>query len=178
MDQHKSKVLRRLKIECSSTEEELSYVNKIFELALPLFVEEVNDYCRINHSSNPLNDINETKNKEDTDEFGAGFYSVFRKIVSKSHPDKTDGSRIDSYIDATSAKKQKNISKLVSISKDLNIDLNNLSYQDISDIETSIKRVQAKIKTIKSSYPYTWFFLSKPQKAELVKDFLKKSSLN
>ena len=61
MDQHKSKILRRLKIECSSTEEELSYVNKIFELAAPLFVEEVNDYCRINNSPNPLNNINETK---------------------------------------------------------------------------------------------------------------------
>ena len=135
MDKYKSKLLRKLKVECSAVEEELSHTVLLFNSAIPLFVSSVNSYCESNSLKNPLDSLDEENKEDDFDEFGSGFYSVFRKIVVKSHPDKTTEDKLNSYIGATSAKKEKNINKLISVSKDLNIDLNELSYSDIKDIE-------------------------------------------
>lgn len=172
MDRYKSKLLRRLKVKCSSVEEELSYVNLIFNSAVPLFVSEVEEYCIHNSLSNPLDSIKNKKEEEDFDEFGSGFYSVFRKIVVKSHPDKIGEDKVDSYMDATNAKKEKNINKLISVSKDLNVDLNELTYSDIKDIELSIKKTEDKINTIKESYPYLWYLAPENQRHNIISSFV------
>ena len=171
MDRYKSKLLRRLKVECSSAEEELSYVNLIFNSAVPLFILQVEEYCIHNSLRNPLDSI-KNKKEEDFDEFGSGFYSVFRKIVIKSHPDKIGEDKVDSYMDATNAKKEKNINKLISVSKDLNIDLNELTYSDIKDIELSIKKTEDKINSIKESYPYLWYSASENQRPNIISSFV------
>jgi len=172
MDRYKSKLLRRLKVECSSAEEELSYVNLIFNSAVPLFILQVEEYCIHNSLRNPLDSIKNKKEEEDFDEFGSGFYSVFRKIVIKSHPDKIGEDKVDSYMDATNAKKEKNINKLISVSKDLNVDLNELTYSDIKDIESSIKKTEDKINSIKESYPYLWYLAPENKRHNIISSFV------
>lgn len=173
MDRYKSKLLRKLKVKCSAVEEELSHTILLFNSAIPSFVSAVNSFCNSNSLKNPLDSLNEENKEDDFDEFGSGFYSVFRKIVVKSHPDKTTEDKLNSYIGATSAKKEKNINKLISVSKDLNIDLNELTYSDIKDIESSIKKTEDKINTIKESYPYLWYLASDNQKHNIISSFVK-----
>lgn len=173
MDKYKSKLLRKLKVECSAVEEELSHTVLLFNSATPLFVSSVSSYCDSNSLKNPLDSLGEENKEDDFDEFGSGFYSVFRKIVIKSHPDKTKEDKLNSYVGAISAKKEKNINKLISVSKDLNIDLNELSYSDIKDIELSIIKTEEKIEKLKNSYPYIWYLSPESKKDLIIKNFVK-----
>ena len=97
---------------------------------------------------------------------------VFRSIVRKSHPDKVGESDVDSYVEATEARKSKDVSKLISVSKDLKVDLNDLTFADIREIESSIKKTSEKIDKIRSSYPWVWYFATDKQKNNLVSRFI------
>ena len=172
MDNHKAQLLRRLKVKCSEAEEELLGVEIFLDDAVPLFVSAIEEYCLKYSLNNPLDNISKSEDVEEYDEFGSGFYSVFRKIAIKSHPDKNKGDQVDAYIDATKAKKEKNINKLISVSKELKVELTELTYSDIKDIENSIKRTEEKIKKIKTSYPYIWYFSSDSKRKHIISSFV------
>ena len=174
MDEYKAKLLRKLKIECSESNDELSHVEHLYNNFVSLFVVSVEDYCIDNSIDNPLDKLKEEK-KEDEDKpdsLGSGLMNVFRSIVRKSHPDKVGDSDVDSYVEATEAKKSKDASKLISVSKDLRVDLNELTFSDIREIELSIKKTNEKIDKIRSSYPWVWYFATDSQKKAIISRFV------
>ena len=168
MDQYKLKLIRKLKVKCSEVNQELETVESFYNQAVPLFCAEVSSYCEENNIKNPLDDIKDEKQKEEKEELSSDIKSVYRKIAVKTHPDKVgaDNESINLYQDATEAKKKSKIDKIISIAKDLRIDIYNFEYSEIKKIERSIKETEAKISEIMNSYPYVWFFsnLSKRQK--------------
>ena len=173
MDEYKSKLLRKLKAECSEANEELAHVDHLYGNFVSLFVLAVEDYCKEASLANPLDKLKEEPKEDDNpDVLGSGLMNIFRSIVRKSHPDKVGDGDVDSYVQATEAKKSKDASKLISVSKDLKVDLNELTFSDIREIETSIKKTNEKIDKIRSSYPWVWYFATDSQKNNIVCRFV------
>jgi len=176
MDEYKSKLLRKLKVECSEANEELAHVEHLYDNFVSLFVVSVEDYCKDKSIDNPLYKLKDKPKEEEEEDkpesLGSGLMNVFRNIVRKSHPDKVGEGDIDSYVEATEAKKSKDASKLISVSKDLKVDLKELTFSDIREIETSIKKTKEKIDKIRSSYPWVWYFATDSQKNNIVCRFI------
>ena len=173
MDQYKLKLIRQLKAKCSEINQELETVESFYNQAVPLFCAEVSSYCEDNKIKNPLDDIKDKKQEEDKDELSSDIKSVYRKIAIKTHPDKVgaDNESINLYQDATEAKKKSKIYKIISIAKDLKIDIYNFEYDEIKKIERSIEKTEVEIKKITNSYPYVWFFSSVKKRPEIIAGF-------
>lgn len=98
---------------------------------------------------------------------------IYRDIVKKTHPDKTDDPLLSSmYIDATESYKVNDISDLYSICDKLNIDFN-LSKDDIDQLNNQIEDFIDKIDFLKSTYTWKWYESTDDKKNEILLDFLK-----
>lgn len=172
---YKNRILLKLKRRCSEVNSELKEVECIYETAIPLFCNSVSDFCKKHSLKNPLESIKE-KEKENKKEINSNFKSLYRKIAIQTHPDKGGQveDNIDKYQQATDAKKERQIDKLVSIAKDLKIDLSELKYQDISLIEKSLKKTENKILQIRQTLIWHWFFSNKKKRTEIVSKFIHK----
>ena len=173
MDQYKLKLIRKLKVKCSEVNQELETVESFYNQAAPLFCAEVSSYCEENNIKNPLDYIKDEKQKEEKEELSSDIKSVYRKIAIKTHPDKVgaDNKSINLYQDATEAKKKSKIDKIISIAKDLKIDIYSFDYEEIKKIERSIENTEVEIKKITNSYPYVWFFSGAKKRAEIITGF-------
>ena len=173
MDYYKKRLIRKLKAQSSEAQEELSSIESIFDQAVPLFCEAVYIFCSENSKKNPLEDLKDCS-KEDDEIISDGIKSIFRKIAVKTHPDKVKGSEslIHQYHDVTTAKKDKDVNKIISIAKDLKVNMNDISYSDIKIIENSIKKTQSKIQKITKSYPWVWYFAGKNKRGEIIQEFV------
>lgn len=174
MDNYKSKLLRKLKAKCSELNRELSEVNSIYEESVPIFCSEVCDYCSRNDLQNPLEKLKEDKEKKGEPEVAPEFKSLYRKIAIETHPDKVanNDKKLDAYQEATEAKKENKIDKLVSIAKDLKIDLNKMKFSDIKFIEASIIKTEKTISDIRNSYVWLWAFSSKKERGDIIVKFI------
>lgn len=173
MDCYKKRLIRKLKVKSSEAQEELSGIESIFNQAVPLFCEAVSCFCSENSTKNPLEELKDSP-EDDDDIITDGIKSVFRKIAVKTHPDKLNqsDSSIHQYHDATIAKKDKDVSKIISIAQDLKIDMNDISYSDIKIIEDSIKKAESKIQKITKSYPWIWFFSGEGKRCKIIQEFV------
>lgn len=173
MDYYKLKLIRKLKAKSSEVQEELFGIESMLDQALPLFCEAVSRFCSENSKKNPLENLKDSP-KEDTDIISDGIKSIFRKIALKTHPDKAkeSDSSIHKYHDVTTAKKDKDVNKIISIAKDLKVEIHNISYTDIKIIENSIKKTQSKIQKITKSYPWVWYFASKSKRVKIIQEFV------
>ena len=174
MDLYKKKLLRRLKSKCHSLGKELEHVELIYNDALPLFIQEVNLYCVSNNIENPLNNLDDNQQKTSKQEsLSKDFKFVYREIAKKTHPDVNteDEISLKLYRSAVKAKDNNDINEIISIAKDLNIDINTFRYSDIEKIERSIENTEAKIKQITNSYPYVWFFASSKKRPDIIAGF-------
>ncbi len=174
MDYYKQKLIRRLKVRSSELQGELNHAETIFNEAAPLFCLEVSSYCSSNNLSNPLERDQDDK-KEENQNLTDGFKSIFRKIAVQTHPDKFNQEQPDlteKYQDAASAKKDKDVTKILSIAKELKIDTNDISYDEIKLIEDSISKTELKIHNLTNSYPWVWFFSSSKKRPTIVSEFV------
>lgn len=173
MDLYKTKILRRLKFKCSELQEELDYVQCIYNEAVPSFCSEVEVFCKENNIKNPLDSLDDEEKEKKKEEFTDNIKHVYREIAKKTHPDVNESSvnSLDLYRNASKAKKNNDIHEIISIAKDLKIDINNLKYSEISKIERSIENTEAKIKQITNSYPYVWFFSSDKKRPDIIAGF-------
>ena len=174
MDSFKLKLLRQLKARCSEISEEFSEVDGLFNQAVPLFCAAVDLYCKENSIENPLNQINEEEKEDQTRVVTDNIKSVYRKIAIQTHPDKgiKEDHKVDLYKDASKAKKNNETDKLISIAKDLKIDISDLNYSDIRSIELSISETEQKITKMRSSYPWVWFFSTVKKRQDIISRFV------
>jgi hypothetical protein len=174
LDDYKSKLLRKLKAKCSELNNELSEVNSIYEKSVPLFCSEVCDYCAKNSIENPLEKLKKETKEKNNPEVEPEFKSLYRKIAIETHPDKVANNekKLDTYKEATEAKKQNKIDKLVSIAKDLKINLNKMKFSDIKRIEESIIKTEKTISDIRNSYVWLWVFSSKKERKDIIVKFI------
>jgi hypothetical protein len=173
MSDYKENLLRRLKVKCVEVNKELSEVNSIYEDSFPLFHQEVLLYCKQSGVADPFSKFKDKK-EDPTPSIPDEFKSLYRKIAVKTHPDKTKdkGLVVEKYQEATKAKKDNKIDKLVSLAKDLKINLNQMSYTDIKAIEASIIDTEKKIQQIRSSYIWAWVFSPNKERSNIIVRFV------
>ena len=173
MDTYKLKLLRQLKVKCSEISEEFSEVDGLFNQAVPLFCSAVYSYCEDNSCKNPLDELKDSE-EEEKQVVTDNIKSVYRKIAIQTHPDKgvSDENKVDLYKDASKAKKNNEVDKLISIAKDLKIDISDLNYSDIRSIEQSISDTEDKINKMRSSYPWIWFFSTVKKREDIISRFV------
>jgi hypothetical protein len=173
LDGYKQKLIRKLKTRCSELNEELCEVESLFNQAVPLFCAAVDNFCKSKDFENPLNSLKDDKEDEKI-QFSSNFKSVYRKIAIETHPDKgvEDDKKLELYHDATDAKKNQQIDKIISIAKDLKIDIYDFSFEDIKLIEQSMSDTEEKINKIRSSYPWAWFFSNVKKRDDIISGFV------
>lgn len=174
MSDYKEKLLRKLKAKCAEVNQELLEVNSIYEDSFPLFYQEVLSYCKENDLEDPFCKFKGQKKTDSTPPMSGEFKSLYRKIAVKTHPDKTQSKDliVEKYQEASKAKKDNKIDKLVSIAKDLKINLNQMSYTDIKAIEASIIDTEKKIQEIRASYIWAWVFSSNKERSNIIVRFV------
>lgn len=173
MDDYKGKLLRKLKAKCSEVNQELLEVNDIYEQSVSPFCLEVSSYCKENSLENPLDKLKEEKKEEEKETMSSEFKSLYRQIAIQTHPDKgEDDVKIEKYQQATEAKKESKIDKLVSIAKDLKINLNQMSFSDIKTIENSIIDTEKMISQVRNSYVWAWAMAANNKREDIIFKFV------
>lgn len=173
MDHYKERLLRKLKARCSEVNNELLEVNDIYEQSISPFCTEVSCYCKENNIENPLDKLKTEKKEEEKKTIPPEFKSLYRKIAIETHPDKgADDKKIEKYQQATNAKKESKIDKLVSIAKDLKINLTEMTFADIKIIEQSIIETEKTILQVRSSYVWAWAFASNKTRGDIILKFI------
>ena len=173
MDRYKDRLLRKLKAKCSEVNNELLEGNDIYEQSISPFCLEVSRYCEENNIENPLDKLKVEKEKETKKTIPSEFKSLYRKIAVETHPDKgTDDKKIEKYQQATEAKKESKIDKLVSIAKDLKINLSEMTFADIKIIEQSIIDTEKAISQVRSSYVWAWAFAPNKRRRDIIFKFV------
>lgn len=173
MDIYKKQLIRKLKSRCSEVNDELLEVEVLFDQAVPLFCSAVSEYCSENSCDNPLDHLVSEQEKV-VNSFSSNIKSVYRKIAVETHPDKgiEDENKKKLYNDANDAKKENKVDKIISIAKDLKIDIYSFDFDDIREIESSISGTESKINQIRSSYPWIWFFSSSKKRSDIISRFV------
>lgn len=96
----------------------------------------------------PLENVN--------DEVKSKVKKVYREIVKKTHPDKTDSEElIEIYVEATKAQEAFNLFELYNIASNLNISLE-LDENDLSTLKELVENKKKKLNQLESSFIWLW----------------------
>ena len=103
---------------------------------------------------------------------------VFKKIATKTHPDKTRGSddsdRLEElYKDAQQSVERNDWSRVTKIAEELNIDISNIEENDDVYFETTSKKLRKKIDDTQQTLAWLWCHTEGQQK-----DLVKQTILN
>jgi len=101
---------------------------------------------------------------------------IYREIVKKTHPDKTNSDKyIDLYKKATEFYNKNELIELYFIAVDLNIDIE-IEEEDISNISETIRNKRRELHNLEMSYLWLWYNAkTKEQKDKVVALFVNKS---
>ena len=104
---------------------------------------------------------------------------VFKKIATKTHPDKLINENDDSdrlvelYKEAQQSVERNDWSRVTQIADELDIDITDVEEDDSQYLEESIKSMEKKIKDIKKTFAWMWNHSEEAEKPHLKKSILK-----
>jgi hypothetical protein len=82
---------------------------------------------------------------------------LYRKIVEKTHPDKTgDNSLAQVFSDAVKAYNQSDIAKMLEIASQLNIEITELAAESIALLNENIKTLTSEINSKRNTAAWAW----------------------
>ena len=100
------------------------------------------------------------------DDVNIDFKNLYRKITSKTHPDKVkNNSKIEIYIEATTAVDYNNWFELIKIAAKLNLELPKPSKEQIKWLKVLIKSLAQKLFIIKTSVGWQYFIKNNKERA-------------
>ena len=103
---------------------------------------------------------------------------VFKKIATKTHPDKLinqsdDSDRlIELYKEAQQSVDKKDWSRVTQIAEELDIDISDVEVDDSIFLEKTIKGMEEKIGELKQTFAWLWEHSNKKEKPQLKKHIL------
>lgn len=121
-------------------------------------------------------ELNNQKKENSKIEKSPKVKKIYREIVKKTHPDKTNSDKyIDLYNKATDAYNINDITTLFFIASDLDLDFE-LEEIDIQTINQSIIKKRKELYNIEMSYLWLWYNAkTKEQKNKVVELFISKN---
>ena len=170
----KARIIRKLKYHMKSLDLEHEEVKETFITAKTNFFHALETYCRENPSAtNPLVPAEKKKGKDKVsfEDFPEDLKTIYREIIKATHPDKhpDDEELGEICISATQAKQNNKIEDLINISFDLDIDVSNMSVELIEEIESALKKKEAKIEEMRKDTSMMWYHATKDQQDALIK---------
>jgi hypothetical protein len=104
--------------------------------------------------------INEEENKvieeEEENSESKKCSNIFHKIALQTHPDKKQNINPEYFQQAQKANEKGKVGKLYFIGKYLQIQIGDLTVENIQDIQNSIEKKEKKIEHYKKTYPYVY----------------------
>ena len=162
MDEYKSKLVRSLKFKCKSLSREILETTAIYESACSLFIEAISDFCSENGFKNPLEKLSAPPQKEDRSK-KIGLSELYREIARESHPDKSfhsgpDLDKEELFKEASIAKKDMELVKLMEVARKLKISASSISYETVESLEEDIASKEKNIQSMHTSYPWAYYY--------------------
>ena len=102
---------------------------------------------------------------------------VFKKIATKTHPDKNIGNDdsdrlVELYKEAQQSVEKKDWSRVTQIARELEIDVTDVEENDSVFLEKSINNMESKIGEIKQTFAWLWVHSEKENRPQLKKHIL------
>ena len=135
----------------------------MYDSIIPEFESSFNKFCELNSFKNPLYG-QEKKEEAEAKAMPDDLKSLYREIAIKTHPDKNRNESDEVFLTAAVAKKDNNISELISIAQKLKINTSKMDFNSVEAIEDNIKKTEKEIESKTNSYPWLWFFGGKNDK--------------
>ena len=167
----------QLRYKWKELNKEYTELKEISDKLSTAFVEYIYTFTKKNNLPNPFEgdlkgDENNNRGYEGDITSSSESKSLYRKIMIETHPDKKTNNSSDLYVEATKAKKENNLQKLLDVGKKLNLSLTEISRDQLDILESNISHLQQKIHNIKNSYVWVWFHGSQKRRHEVVYSFL------
>lgn len=167
-----NKKFKKLKHKTLYLNIELEDVSKNFKNAQKVFIQTMIEYCKRKKIKPPFEKYspkNETKDLDDET-----VKELYREIVKKTHPDKTQtldsdmASELnDLYLRANEGKTTGDSKKILNVALDMDIDIDSLNLDIIEMMKEGIKETNAKIKRMKQDIMYKWFYADTDQQQKI-----------
>jgi hypothetical protein len=144
---------------------EYQEVSDIFKQAQKNFISSMFQYCSERKIRPPLDDPGGGEKKKNSKNKDEGIKDLYREIVKMTHPDKTANlseeeieSRTELYNEAVKGKQEGDFWTIFKTALELDIPINNISFEYIEKIEKTIFKLEGKINKIKDDLMYKWYF--------------------
>ncbi len=166
---------KKLRLEVEYLKVEWELVSTEWRQNLITFEQDFKEYLsdnKIDSKKGKVDDIEYDIPKEKVNQ-------VFKKIATKTHPDKTRGSddsdRLEElYKEAQQSVERNDWSKVTKIAEQLNIDISDIEENDDVYFETTSKKLRQKIKDTQQTLAWLWCHTEGQQK-DLVKQTILKT---
>ena len=168
---------KKLKLKSDYLRAELEEVNWKFQNSLIQFQEDFSEY--LEKFKTPKKNVARVDSDIEYDIPKEKVNKVFKKIATKTHPDKLlnesdDSDRlVELYKEAQQSVEKNDWSKVSQIAEQLDIDITDVEEDDSQYLEESIKSMEKKIKEIKQTFAWTWKHSDNKSKPQLKKNILK-----
>lgn len=163
-----NKLLRKsfLKLKHKALYIDLEYQDtaESFKQAQSSFISSMFQFCSERKIKPPLDDRKKKEDKGQVDDL-EGIKDLYREIVKLTHPDKTlslseeeINERSELYNEAVEGKKNGDFWAIFKTALELDIPVENLSFEYLVQIEESIAKLEEKMLRMKGDLMYKWFF--------------------
>lgn len=176
-DPEKSKIIRKLKHKTKYLEIELEEAEALQTKAKKAFFAHIQRYCK-NHpgAKNPLiltsTNSEKDKNQKNKEEFPEELKAIYREICLATHPDTHQDNQeemINIFQNASAAKQKNKIEDLINISFDLDIDISNISFELIEDLEKALIEKEKRIQKIRQDESIHYYYLDQKGRFNMIK---------
>ena len=166
---------KKLKLKLEYLRLELEETQMTFHDSLVLFQNDFTEY--IDEWDNPKN-VKKVDSEIEFDIPKEKVNKVFKKIATKTHPDKLINQSDDSdrlvelYKEAQQSVEKKDWSRVTQIARELEIDVTDVEENDSVFLEKSINDMESKIGEIKQTFAWLWVHSEKENRPQLKKHIL------
>lgn len=166
---------KKLKLKLEYLQLELEETQMIFHDSLVMFQNDFTEY--LDEWENPKN-VKKVDSEIEFDIPKEKVNKVFKKIATKTHPDKLINESDDSdrlvelYKEAQQSVERKDWSRVSQIASELDIDISDVEEDDSVFLERTIKDIESKVDEIKQTFAWLWKHTDDKAKPQLKKHIL------
>ena len=167
---------KKLKLKLDYLNAELEETQLIFQKSLTDFSSDFNEY--LEDFQKKTKEVKRVDSEVKFDIPKEKVNKVFKKIATKTHPDKLldesdDSDRlVELYKEAQQSVEKKDWSKVSKIAEQLDIDITDVEEDDSVFLEQTIQTIEAKVEEIKQTFAWLWRHSNEKDKPQLKKHIL------
>lgn len=176
MAEYKKSKYNALRVKWKEHKQEYNDKKILYDGLQKQFVVNVIKFCQDNNLANPFTESSSETQNIGGDANSSSFKSLYRKIVTCTHPDKAEAGEhtCSMYNNANIAKREGNLQELIDVSNKIKIkpDINNFTLSELNLLQSNLDELKNKINNMQNSYPWVWFHSNKEKRNLIIQDFV------